>query len=182
MPERVAMIRRVAQLHAERRDHLADVIVREMGKPRDEALGEVDFCVAIYEFYADNAEAFLADETITLLGGQGSAVVKRGPIGVLLGIMPWNFPYYQVARFAGPNLVVGNTILLKHAPQCPENRPKLLAAAVPRSGIPARRLHRHPCDQRTGGRPSSPTPGSRRYRSPGRNGQVPQSPRLPVAI
>ena len=133
--DRAALIRRVAELHTERRDQLADVIVREMGKPREEALGEVDFCVAIYEYYADNAETFLADESITLLGGQGSAVVKRGPIGVLLGIMPWNFPYYQVARFAGPNLVVGNTILLKHAPQCPESA-ELLALLFLEAGFP----------------------------------------------
>ena len=63
----------------------------------------------------------MADEPIELLGGEGTAVVRRSPFGVLLGIMPWNFPYYQVARFAGPNLVIGNTILLKHAPQCPES-------------------------------------------------------------
>jgi succinate-semialdehyde dehydrogenase/glutarate-semialdehyde dehydrogenase len=63
----------------------------------------------------------LKDEPITLLGGTGSALVRRDSLGVLLGIMPWNFPYYQVARFAGPNLVIGNTILLKHAPQCPES-------------------------------------------------------------
>lgn len=48
-------------------------------------------------------------------------MIKRGPVGVLLGIMPWNYPYYQVARFAGPNLTLGNTIVLKHAPQCPES-------------------------------------------------------------
>jgi succinate-semialdehyde dehydrogenase/glutarate-semialdehyde dehydrogenase len=55
------------------------------------------------------------------MGGEGSAVVRRSSLGVLLGIMPWNFPYYQVARFAGPNLIIGNTILLKHAPQCPQS-------------------------------------------------------------
>ena len=75
----------------------------------------------IYGFYADNAESLMADEPIELLGGEGTAVIRRSPFGVLLGIMPWNFPYYQVARFAGPNLVIGNTILLKHAPQCPES-------------------------------------------------------------
>ena len=63
----------------------------------------------------------MADEPIKLLAGDGSAVVRRSSLGVLLGIMPWNFPYYQVARFAGPNLVIGNTIVLKHAPQCPES-------------------------------------------------------------
>jgi succinate-semialdehyde dehydrogenase / glutarate-semialdehyde dehydrogenase len=118
---RAALIRRVGELHTERRDELARIITREMGKPVEQALGEVDFAAAIYEFYADNAEVLMADEPIELLAGNGSAVVRRSSIGVLLGIMPWNFPYYQVARFAGPNLVVGNTILLKHAPQCPES-------------------------------------------------------------
>ena len=119
--ERADLIRRVAALHTERRDKLAEIIHREMGKPVEQALGEVDFSAAIYEYYADNAEKFLADEPIELLDGEGSAVIKRGPVGVLLGIMPWNYPYYQVARFAGPNLTLGNTILLKHAPQCPES-------------------------------------------------------------
>ena len=119
--QRADLIRRVAALHTERRDKLAEIIHREMGKPVEQALGEVDFSAAIYEYYADNAEKFLADEPIELLDGEGSAVIKRGPVGVLLGIMPWNYPYYQVARFAGPNLTLGNTIVLKHAPQCPES-------------------------------------------------------------
>ena len=119
--ERAALVRRVGELHTERREELADIIVREMGKPREEALGEVDFSAAIYEYYADNAEKFLADQKIELLAGTGSAVIKRRPVGPLLGIMPWNFPYYQVSRFAAPNLATGNTILLKHAPQCPES-------------------------------------------------------------
>lgn len=119
--ERAALVRRVGELHLERRGELAQIIVREMGKPIDQALGEVDFCSAIYEYYADNASTLLADEPISLSEGDGSAFVRRSSVGVILGIMPWNYPYYQVARFAGPNLVVGNTILLKHAPQCPES-------------------------------------------------------------
>jgi succinate-semialdehyde dehydrogenase / glutarate-semialdehyde dehydrogenase len=119
--ERAELIRRVGQLHAERREQLGEIIVREMGKPIEQAMGEVDFSAAIYEFYADNGESLMADEPISLLDGDGSAYVRRSPYGTLLGIMPWNYPYYQVARFAGPNLVVGNTILLKHAPQCPES-------------------------------------------------------------
>ncbi len=119
--DRAALVRRVGELHKERQEQLAEIIVREMGKPIEQALAEVDFAGDIYEFYADNAEALLADEPIDLLGGEGSAVIRRSAYGVLLGIMPWNFPYYQVARFAGPNLVIGNTILLKHAPQCPES-------------------------------------------------------------
>src|SRR4249919_518935 len=119
--ERAALVKKVAELHSERRETLAEIIVREMGKPMEQALGEVDFCVDIYSYYADNAEEFLADEPIKLLAGDGTALVRKTSVGPLLGIMPWNFPYYQVARFAGPNLVVGNTILLKPAHQCPES-------------------------------------------------------------
>src|SRR5215217_2277383 len=119
--ERADLVRRVGELHVERRQELAEIIVREMGKPIEQALGELDFVGDIYGFYADNAEQLMADEPIKLLAGEGSAVIHRSSFGVLLGIMPWNFPYYQVARFAGPNLVIGNTILLKHAPQCPES-------------------------------------------------------------
>jgi succinate-semialdehyde dehydrogenase/glutarate-semialdehyde dehydrogenase len=119
--ERAALVRRVGELHSERRRQLAEIVVREMGKPIEQALMEVDFAGEIYGFYADNAEGLMVDEPIELLGGEGTAVIRRSPFGTLLGIMPWNFPYYQVARFAGPNLVIGNTILLKHAPQCPES-------------------------------------------------------------
>jgi succinate-semialdehyde dehydrogenase/glutarate-semialdehyde dehydrogenase len=119
--ERAALVRKVGELHGERRQQLAEIIVGEMGKPIEQALMEVDFAAEIYAYYADSAEALMADEPIELLGGEGTAVVRRGSFGVLLGIMPWNFPYYQVARFAGPNMVIGNPILLKHAPQCPES-------------------------------------------------------------
>ena len=119
--ERAAMIQKVADMHVERRETLAAIAVKEMGKPMEQALMEVDFCGDIYGYYAENAEEFLADEPIELLAGEGSALIRRTSMGPLLGIMPWNFPYYQVARFAGPNLIVGNTILLKPAPQCPES-------------------------------------------------------------
>jgi len=118
--ERAALVRRAAELHRERRDELAAIAVREMGKPLAAALGEVDFAADITEFYADHAEQITSDRPIDILG-EGSAVIRPTSLGVLLGIMPWNFPYYQVARFAAPNLVLGNTILLKHAPQCPES-------------------------------------------------------------
>src|SRR5439155_2280645 len=116
-----SLVKRVAELHSVRRETLAEIIVREMGKPMEQALGEVDFCADIYGFYADNAEDLLKDEPIKLLAGDGTALIRRTSLGPMLGIMPWNFPYYQVARFAGPNLVVGNTVLLKPAHQCPES-------------------------------------------------------------
>ncbi len=119
--ERAALLRRVAELHRERRDELAAIIVREMGKPLAAAEGEVDFAADITEYYADHIDEITRDTPIDLVAETGSAVIRRAPLGVLLGIMPWNFPYYQVARFAAPNIAVGNTILLKHAPQCPES-------------------------------------------------------------
>jgi len=119
--ERAQVVARVAELYNERAQELAEIIVREMGKPIEQATGEVEFAAAIYQYYAANAADLLKDEPIELLGGEGSAFIRRSSVGLLLGIMPWNYPYYQVARFAGPNLVVGNTILLKHAPQCPES-------------------------------------------------------------
>jgi succinate-semialdehyde dehydrogenase / glutarate-semialdehyde dehydrogenase len=101
--------------------------VREMGKPVAQARAEVEFAADIYEYYADNGPALVQDQPIELSGGEGEALIRTSPVGPLLGIMPWNFPYYQVSRFAGPNLVLGNTVLLKHAPQCPES-----AAAIER--------------------------------------------------
>src|SRR5262245_27601847 len=120
VPERAGKIKRLGGLHVERREALAAIVVKEMGKPMEQALGEVDFCGDIYAYYADRAADFLKDEPIELLAGEGTAVIRRSAMGPLLGIMPWNFPYYQVARFAGPNLFVGNPMLLKPAPQCPE--------------------------------------------------------------
>lgn len=124
--ERAGLLRRAAELHRERREELADLIVAEMGKIREGALGEVDFAADIIEYYADNAERIMQDQPLEI-AGSGTAVIRRSSLGPLLGIMPWNFPYYQVARFAAPNLVIGNTILLKHASQCPSS-----AAAIER--------------------------------------------------
>ncbi|MFC9461802.1 NAD-dependent succinate-semialdehyde dehydrogenase [Streptomyces sp. NPDC058430] len=133
--ERAALLRRLGELHVQHRAELATNIVKEMGKPLEEAEGEIDFCVDIYHYYADHAEEFLADEELTVTSGPGRAVVRRAPVGVLLGIMPWNFPAYQVARFAAPNLALGNTIVLKHAPQCPATA-ALLERLCAEAGFP----------------------------------------------
>jgi succinate-semialdehyde dehydrogenase/glutarate-semialdehyde dehydrogenase len=118
--ERAPVLNRVADLYAERVTELAALITREMGKTTAEAVGEIEFVVEIYRYYAEQGPTLLADEPIPSSTG-GNAIVRKTAVGPLLGIMPWNYPYYQVARFAGPNLMVGNTILLKHAPQCPES-------------------------------------------------------------
>lgn len=118
--DRAATLHRVADLYSERTGELAALITREMGKTTAEAVGEIEFVVEIYRYYADLGPTLLADEPLPSSTG-GRAIVRKTPVGPLLGIMPWNYPYYQVARFAGPNLMAGNTILLKHAPQCPES-------------------------------------------------------------
>lgn len=132
--ERAAVIHKVADLYAERATELAAIISREMGKATADAVGEVEYVVDIYRYYADNAATLLADEPIP--SGSGDAVIRKAPIGPLLGIMPWNYPYYQVARFAGPNLLAGNTVLLKHAPQCPESA-LAMEAIFTEAGVPA---------------------------------------------
>ena len=134
--ERSALLARVAELHRERAGELAKAINEEMGKPLDAAEGEVLFSAGIYDFYAERAATILADEKIELLDGEGSALIRRGPVGPLLGIMPWNYPVYQVARFAAPNLATGNTIVLKHAPQCPRSA-ALQAQIFLDAGFPA---------------------------------------------
>lgn len=117
---RTALLNRVADLYEERRDELARIITREMGKPVAQARAEIDIVASIYRYYAENGPGFLTDEELTVVAG-GTALVRKQGLGALLGIMPWNYPYYQVARFAAPNLMNGNTIVLKHAPQCPES-------------------------------------------------------------
>ncbi len=118
--DRAALLGRVADLYEERRDELAAIITREMGKPTMQAKGEVGIVASIYRYYATNGPTFLQDEELDIVAG-GTAVMRKEGLGVLVGVMPWNFPYYQVARFAAPNLMNGNTIMLKHAPQCPES-------------------------------------------------------------
>jgi succinate-semialdehyde dehydrogenase / glutarate-semialdehyde dehydrogenase len=118
--ERAKILLRVADLYTERSDDLAALITREMGKPIREAKGEIWLVSTIYRYYAEQGTALLADTPLSPQAG-GQAVIRKEPIGSLLGIMPWNYPYYQVARLAAPNLMAGNTIILKHAPQDPES-------------------------------------------------------------
>jgi succinate-semialdehyde dehydrogenase/glutarate-semialdehyde dehydrogenase len=119
-PARAKILNDVARYHRNNLEELATIAVREMGKPITQARAEVEFSADIYDYYADNGTAFLADEPIAV-SGSGSALIRKQPIGTVLGIMPWNFPYYQVARFAAPALMAGNSVLLKPAPQCPDS-------------------------------------------------------------
>jgi len=133
--ERSALVTRIGDLHEERRDELAKALVEEMGKPLAQAYGEVDFAADIYRYHAEIAPAELADEPIELRAGTGTAVIRCAPLGVILGVMPWNFPFYQVARFAGPNLTIGNSVLLKPASQCPKTA-ELTAKIYADAGAP----------------------------------------------
>ncbi len=117
--ERAAIVARAGELMRERSGEFAGLITLEMGKLINEARGEVKLASAILRYYGKNGPDFLKPRPLQISGGE--AVVVQEPIGVLIGVEPWNFPLYQVVRFAGPNLVAGNTILLKHAsinPQC----------------------------------------------------------------
>jgi len=118
--ERSQVLSKVAAAYGEREDELARMIALEMGKPVRQAVGEVRLSGAIYQWYADNGPGLLEDERLDVPGADES-IVRKLPVGSLIGVMPWNFPYYQVARFAAPNLMLGNTILLKHAPSCPQS-------------------------------------------------------------
>lgn len=117
--ERSKVLSRVADLHRQHATELAGLATLEMGKPITQALGEVELAAAIFEYYAEQGPALVTDEELTI-AGSGRAIVRTSPIGPLLGVMPWNFPYYQVARFVAPNLLLGNTIVLKHAANCPQ--------------------------------------------------------------
>ena len=117
--ERAEIVGKAAQLLKERANELAEIAAEEMGKPIPEGEWEMNFSGDILQFYADNAAEHSADKKVDVPGGK--AVVRRLPLGTLLGIMPWNYPIYQIARFAGPNLMNGNCIILKHAEITPKS-------------------------------------------------------------
>lgn len=115
--ERAEVVKRAAELFEERKDELARIIAREMGKTLQESIEEVEFAASIIDYYAVHGPSLITDYEIPSTV-PGKAFIQHLPVGTLLGVMPWNFPYYQVARFAAPNLLLGNTILLKHADIC----------------------------------------------------------------
>lgn len=131
---RAAALRNAADELRSRQDALALLITREMGKPILESMAEVEKCAEVLEYYAENAARFLADESCGTDADQ--SWVSYEPVGVVLAIMPWNFPLWQVFRCAAPALMAGNAILLKHSPNttgCALEIENLLADA----GLPA---------------------------------------------
>jgi succinate-semialdehyde dehydrogenase/glutarate-semialdehyde dehydrogenase len=116
--ERAGIVSRAAALLRENAEEYAGYLTLEMGKRRAEALKEVESSASILDYYAKHAHAYLQPRPIAETPG---AAVHVEPIGVLFGIEPWNFPYYQIARVAGPQLMVGNVLLLKHAESVPQS-------------------------------------------------------------
>jgi succinate-semialdehyde dehydrogenase/glutarate-semialdehyde dehydrogenase len=117
--QRAVVLHKVASLMREKKEQLAPLITLEMGKLFAQAEGEVILSANIIDYYADHAKEFLGDKHLS--PEHGKALIRHSPIGVLFGVEPWNFPLYQVARFAAPNIMIGNTVLVKHAsivPQC----------------------------------------------------------------
>jgi succinate-semialdehyde dehydrogenase/glutarate-semialdehyde dehydrogenase len=117
--ERAAVVAKAAEILRARVDEFAKPVTLEMGKLIAESRGEVQLSADILDYYAKNAEGFLAPQT--LQPDSGEAAIEIAPLGVIFGVQPWNFPYYQLARFAAPNLMAGNVVMVKHAgcvPQC----------------------------------------------------------------
>lgn len=117
--ERANLVNKVAKIFEDRAEELGALITNEMGKPLGEAREEASFCGAIFRYFAQNA-AELTSEEVLEETEEAITVLERCPVGPLLGIMPWNYPYYQVARFVAPNLMLGNTIILKHSESVPK--------------------------------------------------------------
>jgi succinate-semialdehyde dehydrogenase/glutarate-semialdehyde dehydrogenase len=117
--DRAVIVAKAAALLHERADEFARIMTLEMGKRVSEARGEVEFSSNILAYYAKNAERFLAP--VKLKPSLGEGHMESSPIGVIFCVEPWNFPYYQLARIAGPHLMAGNVVVVKHAgivPQC----------------------------------------------------------------
>jgi NAD-dependent aldehyde dehydrogenases len=116
--ERSAVLAKAAHLLRSRVEEFAGLITLEMGKLIAESRGEVALSADIIDYYAQHGEAFLAPQTLSPRSGE--ATIESSPIGVLFGVEPWNFPYYQLARFVAPNLMAGNVVMVKHAPSVPQ--------------------------------------------------------------
>ncbi|AWB90320.1 NADP-dependent succinic semialdehyde dehydrogenase [Homoserinimonas hongtaonis] len=136
--ERAEWMRAAASLLEAESEATARLLTSEMGKPISQARAEVLKCARALRFYADNASTFLADEPVAdpaIVAAQRAVVTYR-PLGVILAVMPWNFPLWQAIRFAAPALMAGNTALLKHSSNVPQTA-LYLDALFERSGFPS---------------------------------------------
>jgi succinate-semialdehyde dehydrogenase/glutarate-semialdehyde dehydrogenase len=134
--QRAGILRRVAELMRERREELATIMTLEMGKKVGDARPEIDLCAEIFDHYAEEGAKILASKEYNTKEGKGTLIHQ--PVGVIYGIQPWNFPFYQPSRVAAPQLMAGNVVLTKHAsnvPQCAEAFDKLLKDAGVPEGV-----------------------------------------------
>lgn len=134
--ERSALLLQVAEILRAGRERYAHTIALEMGKVLAEALGEIEKCAGACEFYAHHGEKLLQDETVT--ADAGKSLVTFHPLGAVFAIMPWNFPFWQVIRFAAPSIMAGNVVLLKHAPNvtlCSKELEKIFMEAGAMPGL-----------------------------------------------
>ncbi len=126
LKERISQIKGLSRLLRDNNEEYAGIITSEMGKPLKESLGEVNKVAWLIDYYVENAVDFLKPKFIE--AGYKKSYLRYDPLGGILGIMPWNYPFWQVYRFAIPTLLAGNTVLLKHAPNVP-----LCALAIEKS-------------------------------------------------
>ncbi len=137
--KRAEILKKAATLLREQSDEYAKLLTLEMGKLFTEAKGEVELSAQILEYYVEHAERYLAPQKLTVKDpAEGNAVLVHEPLGVLLAVEPWNFPYYQIARILAPQVSAGNTLILKHAsnvPQCALAFEKLMKDAGLPKGV-----------------------------------------------
>ncbi|NUY82328.1 NAD-dependent succinate-semialdehyde dehydrogenase [Flavobacterium sp. MAH-1] len=136
LSERKALLLKVASIFRSKKSELAKLITLEMGKLIAQSESEVEMVASVYEYYAENAEEFLKDRPMKVKDGK--AFVRLSPMGVILGVEPWNYPFNQVARLVAPNIMAGNVMMIKHAsnvPQCAEMIEKIFKEAGAPEGV-----------------------------------------------
>lgn len=128
--QRLNVLSKLSELFAQHEEELAKTISQEMGKLIEQSRGEVKICAAIAKYYADNAKAFL--KPVKYPSSLGDAWVEHHPIGIIMAVEPWNFPFYQLMRVLAPNMAVGNSVMVKHAsivPHCAETFERMVSQA-----------------------------------------------------
>lgn len=133
LSERLVFLPKLAELLIENKEEYAKVVTIEMHKPISQAIAEIEKCALLCNYYYENAESFLATKVIKTEASE--SFVTYEPLGVILGVMPWNFPFWQVFRFAVPTLIAGNTVVVKHASNVP-NSAELIHELFEKSGFP----------------------------------------------
>ncbi len=130
---RISFLPQLAQLLLENKEEYATCITTEMHKPISQAIAEVEKCALLCNYYYENAETFLATKNIKTEASE--SFVTYEPLGVILGVMPWNFPFWQVFRFAVPTIIAGNTVVVKHASNVPKSA-ELIQEIFEQAGFP----------------------------------------------